>query len=219
MNLKFVYDINRDVENIIRGTKAINSKTPTNFQNLFTEKCGSSFEPQKIKLFIKEQDKINNFDLNKEIIAIEEMWKIVESTFIERVEKIFRISYPSPHITAYLTHNERCTYNIEKNYFFVKIRSKFSNNIIMHELLHFYTWHTFGQRLLDKGLSRLAFNDINESLTELLNLEFVDLLNGKTDKGYPRHKTIRSEIKNLWLKHKDIRQIVDLLSNQANKRI
>jgi len=211
MKINFSYNITKDVENIINGTKSVNSKKPTKFQKLFTEKYGDNFEAEKVKMFIEEQDKINGFDANKEIVATEKRWEIAEPVFIERVEKIFRISYPAPIITVYLTHNERCTYNIEENYFFVKIGSKFSNNTIMHELLHFYTWHAFGKKLLDEGLSKLAYNDIKESLTEILNIEFSDLMSGKLDGGYPQHQKMRRKIRESWSNRKDVFLLVQEL--------
>lgn len=218
MKLQFAYNLDKDIENFINGTRAVNSKKPTKFQNLFTEKYGDNFEKEKVKTFIEEQDKINSFDANKEIVATEERWKIVEPIFIERVEKIFDISYPTPIITVYLTHNERCTYNIEENYFFVKIGSEFSNNTVMHELLHFYTWHAFGKKLLDEGLSKLAYNDIKESLTELLNLEFSDLMNDKQDTGYPQHQDMRAEIQKIWSVQKDISALIQKLLSDKTKR-
>src|SRR3989338_4912419 len=204
MKLHFSYNIEKDIENFINGTRAVNSKKPTKFQTSFSEKYGDNFEKEKIKTFIEEQDKINNFDASKEIVATEERWKIIEPIFIERVEKIFGISYPAPIITVYLTHNERCTYNIEENYFFVKIGSEFSNNTVIHELLHFYTWYALGKKLLDDGLSKLAYNDVKESLTEILNLGFSDLLGGKLDGGYPQHQEMRQKIRNLWRDKKSI---------------
>ncbi|OGZ38587.1 MAG: hypothetical protein A3F21_01165 [Candidatus Portnoybacteria bacterium RIFCSPLOWO2_01_FULL_38_39] len=81
----------------------------------------------------------------------------------------------------------------------------------MHELLHFYTRHAFGKKLLDEGLSKLAYNDAKESLTELLNLEFPDLLNGKSDNGYPQHKEMREKVRALWLKQKDISFLIQEL--------
>lgn len=99
---------------IINGTRAVNSKKPTKFQIAFSEKYGDNFEPEKVKAFIEKQDKLNNSEASKEIVAIEGRWKIAEPIFIERVEKIFGISYPMPIITVYLIHNERCTYNIEQ---------------------------------------------------------------------------------------------------------
>lgn len=217
MKLHFAYNIEKDIDNFIRGTNAVNSKKPTKFQIAFSEKYGDNFEVVKVKAFIEEQDKLNEFDANKEIVAVEERWKNVEPVFIPRVEKIFGISYPSPTVTVYLTHSERCTYNIEQNYFFVKIGSEFSNNTLMHELLHFYTWHAFGKKLLDEGLSKLAYNDIKESLTEILNLEFSDLMNGKPDTGYPQHQEMRAKIREMWQTEKDIAAVITTLASEQGK--
>lgn len=217
MKLHFTYNTDKDIENFINGTRAVNSKKPTKFQIAFSEKYGDNFESEKVKEFITEQDTITGFDANKEIVAIEERWKIAEPIFIERAEKIFGISYPAPIITVYLTHNERCTYNIEQNYFFVRIGSEFSTNTIMHELLHFYTWHAFGKKLLDEGLSKLAYNDIKESLTELLNLEFSDLLNGKNESGYPQHQEMRAKIHEMWQAKKDIGAVINTLVSEQIK--
>src|SRR3989344_5647218 len=215
MKLHFAYNIEKDIENFIKGTNATNSKKPTKFQISFSEKYGENFEAEKVKAFIEEQDKVNGFDANKEIVAVEARWKTAEPIFIERVEKLFGISYPAPIITVYLTHNERCTYNIEQNYFFVRIGSEFSNNTIMHELLHFYTWHAFGKKLLDEGLSKLAYNDVKESLTELLNLEFSDLLNGKRDEGYPQNQEMRTKIREIWQVKKDISTLIQKLVSET----
>lgn len=217
MKLHFAYNIEKDIDNFIRGTNAVNSKKPTKFQIAFSEKYGGDFELEKVRAFIAERDKETGFDASKEITTIEERWKIAEMLFIPRVEKIFGISYPSPIVTVYLTHNERCTYNIEQNYFFVKIGSEFSTNTLMHELLHFYTWHAFGKKLLDEGLSKLAYNDIKESMTELLNLEFSDLMNGKPDIGYPQHEETRTKIREMWQTKKDIAAIVNTLVSGQTK--
>ena len=88
----------------------------------------------------------------------------------------------------------------------------------MHELLHFYTWHAFGKKLLDEGLSKLAYNDIKESLTELLNLEFSDLMSGKQDTGYPQHQDMRTEIQNFWPVQKDISVLLQKLMSDKSKR-
>ncbi len=210
MMIIFSYNIDKDIENIINGTHAINSKKPTKFQLSFSDNYGNNFEPEKVKTYIQQQDKINNFDANKETVTMEAKWKNAESIFIERAEKIFSLTYPSP-ITIYLTHNERCTYNIEKNYFFVKIGSEFSNNAIMHELLHFYTWQAFGKKLLEEGVAKSTYNDVKESLTELLNLEFSDLMSGKPDSGYPQHQGMRRIIHDTWLPQKDLFSIVQKL--------
>src|SRR5574343_1212061 len=101
MKLRFTYNIDKDIENFINGTQAVNSKKPTKFQIVFSEKYGNNFEDKKVKAFIVEQDEANGFDANKEIVTIEERWKIAEPIFIPCVEKIFGISYPAPIITVY----------------------------------------------------------------------------------------------------------------------
>jgi hypothetical protein len=216
MELHFSYNIDKDVENIMKSTQAVNNRRPTKFQELFMQKHGSDFSFEKVKRFIVERQEVERFRMKEEIATLEEKWRPIETSFIERTEKVFGINYPSPYITAYLTHNERCTYNIDENYFFVKIRSEFSNNIIMHELFHFYTWQAFGRRLLQEGFSKGVYNDIKESLTEILNLEFSDLMNGKIDKGYPQHQTMRAEVRKLWSEQENLANIVNTLLSRSN---
>jgi len=211
MKLKFLYDIDKDVENVIKSTESINNQQPTKFQNFYVQKYGAGFEGEKIKSLIKKQDKENGLDVEKEIAEIETKWEQINPIFTERVEKIFGITYPAPPIAVYLTHDERCTYNIKENYFFIKIGAEFSNNTIMHELFHFYTWYAFGKKLRGEGLSKMKYNDIKESLTELLNLEFSDLMDGKSDTGYVQHKNMRAEVRRLWLTKKNVSSVIEKL--------
>ncbi len=211
MKLHFSYNLDKDVENVINGSRSVNNKKPTGFQLLFAEKNGDILDAEKISAFIEEMDVVSGLDMNKEISVVEKRWENIEAVFIDRVEKLFGISYPSPVIVVYLTHNERCTYNIEENYFFVKIGSDFSNNIIIHELLHFYTLYAFGMKLMNEGLSKSTYNDIKESLTELLNLEFSDLMGGKPDMGYPQHEGLRAKIRTSWLVEKNLPVLVEKL--------
>ena len=47
MKLHFAYNIEKDIENFIKGTNATNSKKPTKFQISFSEKYGENFEAEK----------------------------------------------------------------------------------------------------------------------------------------------------------------------------
>ena len=211
MQLVFSYNSERDVENFIKSTESVNRKNYTKFQNMYIKTYVESFDVEKVKHFIKEYIKTNKIDIEKEINLTRARWLKIENLFIERAKKIFGIQYPEITITVYLTNNERCTYNIQENYFFVKMGSQFSNNIIMHELFHFYTYYALGKKLLENGLAKDLYNDLKESLTELLNIEFSDLMDGKADKGYPQHQEMRNEIKELWLKDKNIKSLVGRL--------
>ena len=70
MKLKFLYDIDKDVENVIKSTESINNQQPTKFQNFYVQKYGAGFEGEKIKSLIKKQDKENGLDVEKEIAEI-----------------------------------------------------------------------------------------------------------------------------------------------------
>ena len=78
----------------------------------------------------------------------------------------------------------------------------------MHELLHFYTWYAFHDELMGHGVDEKRYNDIKESLTELLNLEFPDLMAGILDKGYPQHAKTRQKVRELWIATKDLHRTV-----------
>ena len=73
--------------------------------------------------------------------------------------------------------------------------------------------------MCDEGLSSLAYNDIKESLTELLNLEFADLMKGKSDRGYPQHQKMRAEINKMWQIKKNIAEIIQQLAKDRNKEL
>lgn len=210
MKIEFNYGIDRDIENFTKTLNSVNSNEYTRFQKLFIKKYGTDFKEELIRQFI--QERITSTDLTAKLAEIKKSWVDIQGNFIERAESIFGIKYPSL-ITVYLTTNQRCTYNIEQNYFFAYLNSKNTNLIIMHELLHFYTWQAFYNQLVEKGVSKEQYNDIKESLTELLNIEFPDLLNGSTDKGYPQHKEMRAKIRELWSKQKNLNNLVVSLIN------
>jgi len=211
MKLQFEYDIDMDVKNIMKGKRSVNNKKPTRFQNLIADECGEDFDDEDAKIFIKKYVENDDVDVSSEIDRFEKEWKRVESDFTERVEKMFGMSYPSPVVTVYLSHNQRSTYNIAEDYFFVMIGSQISNQVVMHELLHFYTWHAFGKKFIDDGLSKSRYNEVKESLTELLNVEFSDLMDGEIDKGYPQHTVMREKVREMWLEKKDVRSVFDFL--------
>ena len=206
MHLAFTYTVEKDVENFIKGTKSVNNPKPTRLQRLYIEKHGEEITEAKVKAFIENYLQENNIDTKTEETRLTGNWTAIENTFIERVEKIFGLHYPAATITAYLTTNSRCTYNIAENYFFVdfgiqplkassgrmtqpRVAEQWSydyknpNATVMHELLHFYTFHAFHSKLEQQGILKQAYNDIKESLTELLNVEFADLMKGARRAG------------------------------------
>lgn len=169
---------------------------------------GSDYREQRVRDFLEAYTKKISFNPTASVQKLDNAWQKIAAVFFSRLEQLFKISYPSPHITAYLTTNQRCTYNIFENYFFVNFSSKSPSRTIMHELFHFYTWHAFHADLVAAGINEDQYNDVKESLTVLLNTEFVDLMEGAQDDGYPQHVEMRKMVQELWQNTKDLRKVV-----------
>lgn len=208
LKIHFKYDLEKDVENFLRGTQSINNKTPTKLQRLYIEKHGTIYNSEIVRNFIETYVQNNHIDLSSFVTSIEHNWRLIEENFIYKIEKLFGTMYPTESITAYLSTNSRCTYNVQDNYFFVFLNAKSPNAYIIHELFHFYTWYAFHDELIGQGLDEKRYNDIKESLTEILNLEYVDLMDGIVDEGYSQHVAMRKKVRALWLATKDLRKTV-----------
>ncbi len=207
MKTIFTYNLEKDAENFLKSLNSQNNKKRTKFQEEYIAVCSEDFDEQKVREFIQRYLKENTIDTAEKLREIENNWKLIEDEFIKRCEKIFSFTCPDL-ITVYLTTNNRCTYNIPENYFFVYLNSKSTNAILMHELFHFYTWHAIGKQLVDNGLSKENYNDIKESLTELLNIEFADLMDGIVDEGYPQHQELRARIRESWNEYRDLQKVI-----------
>jgi len=94
----------------------------------------------------------------------------------------------------------------------VKMTGGDTNRNIAHELLHFYTWYAFSEELEKKGVSKEKYNDVKESLTEVLNTDFSDLLR-EIDTGYPQHHDLRIQVKHMRGMGKSIKDIFLTLAN------
>ncbi|MDP2655261.1 MAG: hypothetical protein Q8P17_01735 [bacterium] len=218
--LWFAYDLDKDVENFIKGAHSQNNSKPTKLQQTYIDKHGTVYAEDTIRTFLQDYIQTSGFDASATVQRVEREWRKIETVFFERVEKMFGIVYPVPEIGVYISTNSRCAYNIEKGYFFVSsVRSSSSmlllssNMILMHELLHFYTWQAFYSRLKQFGVDDSRYNDVKESLTELLNIEFADLMPEAHDEGYPQHAEMRQVVRKSWLATKDIRRtVLDALS-------
>jgi len=213
MKVNFFYSRKKDIENIFKATDAVNSKEKTDFQ----KKYYAMYDELRIDNINKFIDKIDyerdvNIEEARESIATK--WLQVSDEFEKRMNKYFGIIYPSRQIIAYLTHDQRCTYNISGEYFFITINARSPELIIMHELFHFYTWHAFGKRF-SKSLSAQQYNDIKESLTELLNLICGDLFQGALDKGYPQHQEMRALVKEMYNKGLSVENIANELKSMV----
>ena len=220
MNIEFRYNVEKDIENFIIVAKAKKIKISSLFleekrflkYKMYFKKYGPILDKRELNEFISEYIASNKINVVKELKIIENRWTQVNKIFWSRAEKIFRTKLPNKQIIGYLTINNICGYNISDNYFFIALSDTRSNLTIMHELWHFFTWYSFGRNFKENNvISKEKYYDIKESLTEILNLEFKDLLGDQIDKGYSGHQKIREKIKELCMKHQSIKKVVDKL--------
>jgi hypothetical protein len=218
MNIDFQYDIDKDVDNFLVTLSSQNNKQLTKFQNQYIQRKGTVFDKIKVKCFIENYIDNQELDLYSSLDVIMQNWKIIEEEFKKKAEKIFSL-HLNLNLTIFITTNNRCSYNIRENYFYVYFNSKNSNAIIMHELLHFYTWHSIRGDFLKQGFTMSQYNDLKESLTDLLNIEFYELMNGAIDSGYIQHSELRLRFRQEWLKCREIKTVIEELYYKKMTRV
>jgi len=214
MRIIFSYDIEQDAQNYIIASKSINNKQPTSMQAAYIKEYGGIFNIEKLISFIEKYITNNQLDMAKEVLSIEKAWEKIENEFLKRIKELFGMDYPKTIIHAYLTTDTRCSYNIDHDLFFVSIVKQQHNKTIMHELMHFWTWHRFQEEVRNGNLTELQYNNVKEAFTELLNIIFLDLLDSK-DMGYPQHKKIRQAVRETWERTHDIKQTFDVAATVA----
>lgn len=219
MILTFKYNLEEDIRNFFIGSKSLgHNMRPSKKHLLYQEQYGEELTEENLKKFINNYIKENNINIESKIKEFQDSWDKVNDEFLQRCEKIFKINLPCEKIDAYLTVNDRCGYSIVDNLFFVSVGTNQSKRIAMHELFHFYTWYAIGKELKDKNIGKQKYYDIKESLTEILNLEFKDLMECE-DKGYTEHQELRKKIKEYWLEYKDIRKVVEKIDFEYSNLI
>ncbi|HQT83031.1 MAG TPA: hypothetical protein PLW99_02695 [Candidatus Paceibacterota bacterium] len=207
MNVRFTYDENKDIQCLLEyGAGSQNSPKRTKaYEDLLAYTDGLS-DTEKVRAFVRDYISKHSLDLLAIATRLQQDWDGISERFEERVEHIFGAAL-SGTFTAYVTIAGRYPYNLKEHYFFVSPAASGANRTAMHELLHFYTWEAFGDYVRKGIISAQKYNDLKESLTVLLNLEFSDLLSGDVDKGYPQHTELRARVAALWSEHKDIRKV------------
>lgn len=212
MKLTFTYDRNQDIWCVLTyGKSSMNSPIPTKVYEELVKEYGDNPLEGDTDRFIESYVSMSNLNLNDMVQDFQNRWDEISPEYQKRAEEIFGVVLPQ-EITAYVTINNRCPYNIERNIFYVSTAYPHAvNKTVMHELWHFYTWHTYGIEW-EKKLGAQKYNEIKEALTVLLNVECKDLLpQGVEDKGYPQHKELREKILELWSKDRNMDNLWETL--------
>jgi len=205
--LTFQYNLEKDTDNFVRGTESVNSKHPTKLQEEYESLLGRSFSREKVENFLKERTATLQIKFIDKAFEFLKGWEPVEQAFIQKCEGLFGIELDGP-IIAFLSQNQRCTYKWRENYFYIYYDSTTPNKTVMHELLHFYTHRKYDSLKIEPT----RFNDIKESLTVLLNIEFPNLIGGVEDTGYPQHQAMRQEIIKMRQEGLSVDEIVHILA-------
>ncbi len=202
--ITFKYDKNKDIWCLLnKGKSSNNSSNPTSVYQELVASVGDNPDETSTSLFIDKYLKANNLQPEAFILDYQKMFSEISADFQTIAERVFGVPL-NRDITAYLTVNTRCPYNIEEGSFFVSMSKGNPVMTMMHELWHFYTWEKFGEEWVSK-LGKEKYNDLKEALTVLLNTECKYLLpEGAQDKGYPQHQELRERISVLWKQNPDI---------------
>lgn len=199
MKISFKYNQAMEWDNFRRGLYSINHAQMTKIA-IAMQKQGIDLENKSQVLeFFKNKISNENIDIEKHRKKMILNWVKINEETIKRMDKLFKGSLEKD-ITAYLTLNRRCAYNIDKNYFYTDIYSENSNSTVLHELLHFYTYKFVLPMFKKHHLDYEAFNDYKEALTIILNTDFNDLLDGFQDEGYDKQKDLRIYLEKNWPK-------------------
>lgn len=203
----FQYDLEKDIWCLLnKGKSSNNSQLPTKAYTELVAQYGESPTRDNAAAFIENK----NIDFPGYRSRFQKDWEEVADKFQKRAELIFGVSIPVD-VSAYLTINNRCPYNIENNSFFVSVDSSSPKETTMHELWHFYTWYGLGADQEEK-LGKVKYNDLKEALTVLLNVECKDLMSeDKSDKGYSQHTELREQILHFWQNEKSAQKLWDHL--------
>ena len=169
-------------------------------------KHGGSPSEIETSIFTESYLSHHKIDMVSITESYQNSWNTISSEYQRRAQNIFEVTIPDD-ITAYITINNRCPYDIRNNTFYVSIHGSAPTKTAMHELWHFYTWYKYGFEWEQK-LGVAKYNEIKEALTVLLNVECGDLLpEGVRDNGYSQHKELREKILVLWSKEKNMNSL------------
>lgn len=171
---------------------------------------GEGHDRESVEKFIEKYLSNNHVRVTDYVSNYQKDWDSISDTYNKKAESIFGVSL-SQDVIAYLTINNRCSYSINDNFFFVTVPNSSVREIVMHELWHFYTWYKFGI-IWEEKIGKQKYNDLKEALTVLLNIECAELFPGDAmDYGYPQHQELRNLIKKIWQEEGNIDRLWEKL--------
>lgn len=197
VTIGFTYDVSMEFDNLHRGMNSLNRKSNSDFTNQMIDSGVDVNDHKAVDKYARNEINQRRIDTDKITHSARENWDKISDPAIERLNKLFE-ALPVWDVTVYLTLNDRCAYNFQQKYFFVYLDSPSTNSIIIHELLHFYTYEYFTTQFTQKGISYENFNDYKEALTFIINTNFSDLIDGYFESGYKKQEKLRQQLEKMW---------------------
>jgi len=143
--------------------------------------------------------------------ALEKSWRMVEEKYFKILSELTQKPIFTKEFGCYFTTGFMCPYNEKENWFMVSMWHSvpFSITTICHEIMHLQFLKYYKSYLKRKGLKTDQIENLKESLTFLLNEpEFEEIVLSQ-DYGYPEHEKLRTELKKIWFKNKDFKNLID----------
>lgn len=155
----------------------------------------------------------DNKAMDSSINALNIYWSSIESIYLNRLYEYMDVKEKINKIEVFFTTLSICPYNSKDNNFFVSFFSCLAvqAKTIMHESMHLIFLHNYRDYLIDRSVNEQGIIEINEALTELLNLEFRDMLLLPENNYKPSAKDLQQEVIAQYNAGKTFKQILDRL--------
>ena len=135
---------------------------------------------------------------------LQKAWNKINDEYFKRLEKMMNKPIFTKEFKCYITTMTRSPYDLEEHKWFMVSFSKGILEALVtcgHELMHLQFHETYWKGI-EKEIGYEKTNDLKESLTVILNIEFADLWFA-FDRGYEMHKDLRDFIEKEWKKKPD----------------
>ncbi|MBU1130947.1 hypothetical protein KJ840_02335 [Patescibacteria group bacterium] len=163
--------------------------------------------------YIKNESKkrYKKLIIKEEINSLQKLWRTIENKYFKILAAVMQKSIFSDNFGCFWTTGFMCPYNQKENWFMVSFwhSAPFSITTICHEIMHLQFLHYYQNYLKKEGLKDNQIEDLKEALTFLLNEQEFEEIILSNDFGYPEHIQLRKKLRNIWLKDKNFKNLID----------
>ncbi|MCX6822465.1 MAG: hypothetical protein NTX91_00510 [candidate division SR1 bacterium] len=214
-NIKLTYHKGTDISN---RREACNRKTQSStWKKAMTDEIYNAIRGKERKdassIILEHIDKnYGTVDMEKYEMQLSLSLEKNKDVYIKKMETLTKQPFLYDEITCYLTTLARCPYNREKGLIRLWYKAQDPVRVFLHEILHFQFHQRYRDNPKVKLLSKEQFEDLKESLTFLLNIEFKEYIEFP-DYGYPQHQELRKQLEDYRLSQpeneRDFEKLID----------